>query len=532
MFRRAIAPRLLAHARADQVATLYGRGTGRPRRWCSARSSCAACCGSRSRRWSMAVWFAAILANQAWRGVLARAYRRAQPAVADARALGTLLGRRLDARRRAVGRRRRRDVPASPSYQALFIVCLFSVILGGLNLTAVYKPSFYGFVLAALAAADRARRDRGRPGAPLHGAGAGRRARLRAGVRAPAQRRADAVARDALRERRPHRRAEGADRGRARGTRRRRDRESREEPVPRRGEPRSAPAAARDGTVRRGARRAGARARRSKPLVASIHASVEALEGLFAQLLDLSRLEAGALQPAPDACPARSRCSRGSPPTSRRRRPRTGSSCAPCRRGSPSTPIRCCSSASCAISSPTRIRYTRSGRRRARRAPPRRRRAHRRRSTPASASPTTIARACSTNSCSSAAAPRHHAAGRGMGLGLAIVRRLAALLGHRDRARVRPGPRLALLGHRAAATLRPVTAGAMPAGDARGAPRGVARRSRDARVVVIDDDPAVVAAMRALFASWDAHRHRRRRRAVGARRARCDRWRRPPRRRT
>ena len=40
--------------------------------------------------------------------------------------------------------------PASPPHQALLIVCLFSVVLGGLNLTAVYKPSFYSFALAAL----------------------------------------------------------------------------------------------------------------------------------------------------------------------------------------------------------------------------------------------------------------------------------------------------------------------------------------------------------------------------------------------
>jgi signal transduction histidine kinase len=40
--------------------------------------------------------------------------------------------------------------PVSPPHQALLIVCLFSVVLGGLNLTAVYKPSFYSFVLAVL----------------------------------------------------------------------------------------------------------------------------------------------------------------------------------------------------------------------------------------------------------------------------------------------------------------------------------------------------------------------------------------------
>ena len=41
----------------------------------------------------------------------------------------------------------------------------------------------------------------------------------------------------------------------------------------------------------------------AESLVASIRTSVEALEGLFAQLLDLSRLEAGALQPVPAAFP-------------------------------------------------------------------------------------------------------------------------------------------------------------------------------------------------------------------------------------
>jgi len=42
--------------------------------------------------------------------------------------------------------------PESDARQALMIVCLFGVVLGGLNLTAVYKPSFYGFALPALPA--------------------------------------------------------------------------------------------------------------------------------------------------------------------------------------------------------------------------------------------------------------------------------------------------------------------------------------------------------------------------------------------
>jgi signal transduction histidine kinase/FixJ family two-component response regulator len=41
-------------------------------------------------------------------------------------------------------------VPSDPGHQALIIVCLFGVILGGINLTSVYKPAFYGFVLPAM----------------------------------------------------------------------------------------------------------------------------------------------------------------------------------------------------------------------------------------------------------------------------------------------------------------------------------------------------------------------------------------------
>ena len=98
----------------------------------------------------MGAWLAVILANQAWRAVLARAYRRAQPGVADAARWGaywtvgaTIAGALWGAAAVAM-------FPASAPYQALFIVCQFSVILGGLSLTAVYRPSFYGFVLAVL----------------------------------------------------------------------------------------------------------------------------------------------------------------------------------------------------------------------------------------------------------------------------------------------------------------------------------------------------------------------------------------------
>ena len=100
--------------------------------------------------WVMAAWMAAILGNQAWRGVLVRAYRRAAPPVSDAPRWGaywvigsTLAGALWGFAAIAM-------FPALPAYQALFIVCQFGVILGGLSRTAVYKPAFYGFVLAVL----------------------------------------------------------------------------------------------------------------------------------------------------------------------------------------------------------------------------------------------------------------------------------------------------------------------------------------------------------------------------------------------
>ena len=173
-----VAARPQAHA--DQVATLY-------RSWHRTTASmvlgalilCSVLWGQVAPR-VMAAWFAAILVNQAWRGVLARAYRRAQPAAADARRWGrywavgsTIAGALWGVAAVAM-------FPASPSYQALFIVCQFSVILGGLNLTAVYKPSFYGFVLAALVPLIVRVALEGDRGAPLHRAGAGGRARLRA----------------------------------------------------------------------------------------------------------------------------------------------------------------------------------------------------------------------------------------------------------------------------------------------------------------------------------------------------------------
>ena len=147
----ALAPRLLARARADQVATLFTQW----RRTTTAMALGAAILivvmWGTVRPALFAAWFAAILLNQAWRWALVRQYRTVAPAVeqsehwgrawslgsTSAGALWGLAGATL-------------FVPGDPGHQALVIVCLFGVVLGGINLTSVYKPSFYGFVLPAL----------------------------------------------------------------------------------------------------------------------------------------------------------------------------------------------------------------------------------------------------------------------------------------------------------------------------------------------------------------------------------------------
>ncbi len=224
--------------------------------------------------------------------------------------------------------------PASTAHEALLIVCLFGVVLGGLNLTAVYKPSFYGFALCALVPLIVRVALDGDTVARVHGDRDDGRARVPAGLRPPPQRRADALAGDPVRERRPDRRAAAADaQGRGR-PRRRRDREPREEPVPRRGQPRPAPAAARAGALRRRAGDEGARAR---------------AEAAGREHPRFGRRARGPVRPAARPVAARcrgahrrsarssrcSRCSRGSPTTSRRRPRRTASRCRWCRRRSP-----------------------------------------------------------------------------------------------------------------------------------------------------------------------------------------------------
>ena len=102
-------------------------------------------------QWLMALWVTLIVANQFWRGMLVRSWRQAQPGMAAAPRWGRYWAVGSTVAGALWGMAAVTMYPVSASHQALLIVCLFGVIIGGLNLTAVYKPSFYGFVVPALA---------------------------------------------------------------------------------------------------------------------------------------------------------------------------------------------------------------------------------------------------------------------------------------------------------------------------------------------------------------------------------------------
>ncbi len=147
---RRLSPALVARARADQVGTLYASF---PRTTLSMLLG-AALLGL--AMWPtlvpavMATWVALVLVNQAWRWLLVRAWRRACPGADAAPRWGRYWSAGSTAAGALWGLAAVLMYPAAPAYQALMIVCLFGVVLGGLSLTAIYKPSFYGFVLCAL----------------------------------------------------------------------------------------------------------------------------------------------------------------------------------------------------------------------------------------------------------------------------------------------------------------------------------------------------------------------------------------------
>ncbi len=149
-FASALPAPLLARARVDQVAQLYAS-------WHRTTLSmlfgaallCTVLWGEVAPAW-MVGWFALIAANQAWRGYLARAWSRQRPGLDATARWGRYWSAGSTVAGGLWGLAALVMFPASPAHQALLIVCLFGVVLGGLNLTAVYRPSFYGFVLPAI----------------------------------------------------------------------------------------------------------------------------------------------------------------------------------------------------------------------------------------------------------------------------------------------------------------------------------------------------------------------------------------------
>ncbi len=149
--RKRIDPALRARVRADQIATLFTQWRRTTVSMLLGASILAVVMWSTAPPPLFAAWLLAIAANQAWRYRLACRYRLAIPAPMErvrwghAWALGSTIAGTLWGAAGVV-----LFVPGDVGHQALLIVCLFGVVLGGIDLTAVYKPSFYGFVLPAL----------------------------------------------------------------------------------------------------------------------------------------------------------------------------------------------------------------------------------------------------------------------------------------------------------------------------------------------------------------------------------------------
>jgi signal transduction histidine kinase len=146
-----LAPSILARARVDQVAQIYA---GWHRTSTSMLLGAMLLCfvfREQVSPWLMLGWVLLIVANQIWRGALVRAWTRAQPGVDAAPRWGRYWTIGATIAGSLWGLAALVTYPPSAPHQGLLIVCLFGVVLGSLRLTAVYRPTFYGFVLPALA---------------------------------------------------------------------------------------------------------------------------------------------------------------------------------------------------------------------------------------------------------------------------------------------------------------------------------------------------------------------------------------------
>ena len=493
-------PSALARAHADQVAQLYaGWHRTSVSMLLGATLLCLVLWGEASPWW-MAAWVALIVANQAWRGLLARAWSRQQPGIGATRRWGrywsigsTLAGALWGCAALAM-------YPASPPHQALLIVCIFGVVLGGLNLTAVYRPSFYGFALPALVPLiARVALE----GDQVHLYTALVMTVVLGFILAFGHQLNDVLTRslamryenlDLIEELKGKSRAAHEARAAAEAANR----------------TKSQLLAAASHDLRQplhalGLYSAALAARASgaewRPLVGSVQRAVAALEGQFEQLLDLSRLETGAVTPTPARVAIGPLLAR----VTDELQPQAEAKGLALRVAATRVVVR---SDAAMLERVIRnlvanaIRYTDTG------------------GILIGARSRGTHVAIDVIDTGIGIAPQHHArifeefyqirdarsdrATTGMGLGLAIVRRLAALLEHRIEvaSRVGRGSRFSVIAPRAAGAadlrVRPAHHHRFPA--ARPAPASIA----GALVGVIDDDPASVDAMAALYATWGA----------------------------
>lgn len=141
---------LLARAHADQVATLYAHVHFTSLSMGLGALILTIAMWGESTPALAALWWLLIAANQLWRTALARAWARMRPGVAAAPRWGTYWATGSTVAGSLWGVASIATFPQSTASQALLIVCVFGVAMGGLYLTAVYKPSLYGFLLPAL----------------------------------------------------------------------------------------------------------------------------------------------------------------------------------------------------------------------------------------------------------------------------------------------------------------------------------------------------------------------------------------------
>lgn len=448
----------------------------------------------------MAAWLALILANQAWRGLLARAWARRQPGLEATRRWGRYWSAGSALAGALWGLAALVMYPPSAPHQALLIVCVFGVVLGGLNLTAVYRPSFYGFALPALVPlivrvaleGDQVHLYTSLVMAVVLGfiLAFGRELNdVMTRSLAMRYENVDLIAELKAKSRTAHdARAAAETANRAKSQLLAAASHDLRQPLHALGLYVAALAA----------RATGAEVR---PLVGSVQRAVAALESQFEQLLDLSRLEAGAIQPAQvrvALAPLFARVAAELKPQA----------------DAKGLVLRVASTRRAVRSDPAMlerivrnlvanaIRYTEAG------------------------GVLLGARQCGAciaidvidtgigipvehharifEEFYQVREPRSSRSHAGMGLGLAIVRRLAALLGHRIEvaSQVGRGSRFRVLAPRAAAHLdRRIPA--------RGCEISTMRRTgaaslRGALIAVVDDDPSAVDAMTALFETWGA----------------------------